>query len=173
MLRALLEDRFKLKIRRETREVPVYVLSAAKGGLKLQPYKEGTCTPIDLTKPLSPPVPGQKPGCTSMISGSAKGPNMARVYMQATTVDEFSKALGFVLARPIINKSGIAGLFDFRLEYAFDETTGGPARATPSDEPAGPSIFTAIQEQLGLKLEPAKGPREFLVIDHVEKPSGN
>ena len=78
--------------------------------------------------------------------------------MQATTVDEFSKALGFVLARPIINKSGITGLFDFHLEYAIDETTGGPARATPSDEPAGPSIFTAIQEQLGLKLDSDKGP---------------
>ena len=93
--------------------------------------------------------------------------------MQATTVDEFSKALGFVLARPIINKSGITGLFDFHLEYAIDETTGGPARATPSDEPAGPSIFTAIQEQLGLKLDSDKGPGERLVIDRVERPSGN
>ena len=173
MLRALLEDRFKLRIRRETREVPVYVLTVAKSGSKLQQFKEGTCTPIDLTKPPSPPTPGQAPGCTSMISGSAKGPNMTRVFMQATTVDEFSKALGFVLARPIINKSGIAGLFDFRLEYAFDETTGGPARATPSDEPAGPSIFTAPQEQLGLKLESAKGPGERLVIDSVARPSEN
>ncbi len=125
MLQALLEERFKLKIRRETREVPVYVLNVAKSGLKLQQFKEGTCTPIDLTKPPSPPVPGQKPGCTRMISGSARGPNMARVYIQASTVDEFSKALGFVLGRPVINKSGIAGLFDFRLEYTIDETTGG------------------------------------------------
>jgi uncharacterized protein (TIGR03435 family) len=172
MLRALLEDRFKLRVRRETREVPVYVLTAVKSGSKLQPFKEGTCTPIDLTKPPSPPTPGQTPGCTSMISGSAKGPNMARVFMQATTVDEFSKALGFVLGRPVINRSGITGLFDFRLEYAIDETTGG-TRVAPSDEPAGPSIFTAIQEQLGLKLESAKGPGERLVIDHVEKPSEN
>ena len=172
MLQALLEDRFKLKIRRETREVPVYVLTVVKSGPKLQQFKEGTCTPVDLAKPPSPPAPDQMLGCTRMISGSAKGPNMARVYMQATTVDEFSKALGFVLARPIINKSGIAGLFDFRLEYAFDETTGGP-RAAPSDEPVGPSIFTALQEQLGLKIDSAKGPGERVVIDHVEKPSGN
>jgi uncharacterized protein (TIGR03435 family) len=164
MLQALLEDRFKLKIRRETKEVPVYALTVGKSGAKLQQFKEGTS---------SPPTPGQKPDCTSMISGSANGPNMARVFMQATTVDEFSKALGFVLARPIINKSGITGLFDFHLEYAIDETTGGPARATPSDEPAGPSIFTAIQEQLGLKLDSDKGPGERLVIDRVERPSGN
>jgi uncharacterized protein (TIGR03435 family) len=172
MLQTLLEERFKLKIRRATREVPVYVLNVAKSSAKLQPFKEGSCTPIDLTKPPSPPVPGQKPGCTRMISGSAKGPNMARVYIQASTVDEFSKALGFVLGRPVINKSGIAGLFDFLLEYAIDETTGG-TRVAPSDEPAGPSIFTAIQEQLGLKLDSAKGPGERLVIDHVERPSGN
>jgi uncharacterized protein (TIGR03435 family) len=107
-----------------------------------------------------------------MISGSAKGPNMARVFIQAATVDEFSKALGFVLARPIINKSGIAGLFDFRLEYAIDETTGG-TRVAPAEEPAGPSIFTAIQEQLGLKLDSAKGPGGRLVIDSVERPSEN
>jgi uncharacterized protein (TIGR03435 family) len=171
MLRALLEDRFKLRIHRETREVPVYVLTVVKSGSKLQPFKEGTCTPIDLTKPPSPPAPGQTPGCTSMISGSAKGPNMARVFMQATTVDEFSKALGFVLARPIVNKSGIAGLFDFRLEYAIDETTGG-TRVAP-DEPAGLSVFTAIQEQLGLKLDSDKGPGGRLVIDSVARPSEN
>jgi len=92
--------------------------------------------------------------------------------MQATTVDEFYKALAFVLARPVINKSGIAGLFDFRMEYAIDESISG-TRVAPSDEPAGPSIFTAIQEQLGLKLDSAKGPGERLVIDHVEKPSEN
>jgi uncharacterized protein (TIGR03435 family) len=172
MLRALLEDRFKLRIHRETREVPVYVLTVVKSGSKLQQFKEGSCPPIDLTKPPSPPTPGQTPGCTSMISGSAKGPNMARVFIQAATVDEFSKALGFVLARPIINKSGIAGLFDFRLEYAIDETTGG-TRVAPAEEPAGPSIFTAIQEQLGLKLDSAKGPGGRLVIDSVERPSEN
>ena len=97
---------------------------------------------------------------------------MARVYIQAATIDEFSKALGFVLGRPVINKSGITGLFDFRLEFAIDETTGGQ-RAAPSDEPAGPSIFTALQEQLGLKVDSAKGPGERLVIDHVERPAEN
>jgi len=172
MLRALLEDRFKLRIHRETREVPIYVLTVVKSGSKLQQFKEGSCIPIDLTKPPSPTTPGQTRGCTSMISGSAKGPNMASMFMQATTVDEFSKALGFVLARPVINKSGIAGLFDFRMEYAIDETISG-TRVAPSDEPAVPSIFTAIQEQLGLKLDSAKGPGERLVIDHVEKPSEN
>lgn len=73
----------------------------------------------------------------------------------------------------VIDKSGIVGMFDFHLEFAPDQAT--PRWFQPSDDPAGsPSIFTATQEQLGLKLEPAKGPYgEVLVIDHVEKPSEN
>ena len=100
---------------------------------------------------------------------------------QGTTLDGFSRLLHLVLDRPVVDKTGIKARFDFYLEFAEDETTpklalppggdpGVPA-AAPSD-PGAPSIFTAIQ-QLGLKLEPAKGPREFLVIDHVERPSEN
>jgi uncharacterized protein (TIGR03435 family) len=70
-----------------------------------------------------------------------------------------------------MNKTGIAGLFDIHLEFEADESIPGPP--PDSATPAGPSIVTALQQQLGLKLEPAKGPREFLVIDHVEKPSEN
>ena len=69
------------------------------------------------------------------------------------------------LDRPLINQTGITGLYDFHLEYASSEA--------PSNVPAGRSIFAAIQEQLGLRLEAATAPREFLVIDHVERPSGN
>jgi uncharacterized protein (TIGR03435 family) len=82
------------------------------------------------------------------------------------------------LDRPVIDKTGITGRFNFRIEFAPDEATpffrtagGDPSAATP--EPTGPSIFTALREQLGLKLESAKGPVEFLVIEHVERPSEN
>jgi len=80
--------------------------------------------------------------------------------------DDFCKIFLGHLDRPVTNKTGITGRFDFHLEYARDG-------AAPSDEPPGPSIFTAVQEQLGLKLTPAKGPGEFIVIDHVERPSEN
>ena len=171
MLQALLEDRFKLKIHPETREVPVYVLTIAKGGPKLQPFREGSCTPVDFTKLSSPPAPRQKPGCNSMIG--AKGPNMAQIYLQGATLDEFSKALGLVLGRPVINKTGISGLFELHPIYAVDQSIAGlPPTAIPT-EPEGPSIFTAVQEQLGLKLDSARGPGERLIIDSVARPSEN
>ncbi len=73
--------------------------------------------------------------------------------------------------RPVVNKTGITGLLDIHLEYAPDDT--GPDSAVTASDPVGLSIFTALQQQLGLKLEPAKGPGEFVVIDHVERPSEN
>lgn len=81
-----------------------------------------------------------------------------------------------ILDRPVVDKTGITGLFDFHLEFSPDETTPGFHPGTPEDgltDRRGPSIFTAVQEHLGLKLESAKGSREFLVIDHVERPSEN
>ncbi|HEY1760017.1 MAG TPA: M56 family metallopeptidase [Bryobacteraceae bacterium] len=173
MLQALLEDRFKLRVRRETREVPVYALTVAKGGLKLQQAEEGSCTPRDIANGPAPhPQPGQKPFC-GQAGLVRKGSNFYW-ELRAMTLDEFSKWLNLSLDRLVIDKTGAAGNFDFHLEFAPDETTPGlvPGGAEPSD-PTGPSIFTAVQEQLGLKLEPAKGPGEFLVIDHIEKPSEN
>ena len=99
---------------------------------------------------------------------------------QGSTLTEFSQLLGLVLDRPVIDKTGIAGKFDIHLEFAADAATpkflpgGDMARfAGAASDRTGVSIFTAIQQHLGLKLEPAKGPREFLVIDHVERPTEN
>ena len=165
MLQALLEDRFKLKIHRETREVPIYALTVAKGGSKLQPLKNGSCITVDGTTALEP---GQKP-CGVPMTGP-KGPNLTTELLGS--LEEFSKLLGVTLGRPVMDKTGIAGAFDFHLEFAIDEATPG-IRPAPSDDPPGPTIFTAVQEQLGLKLESAKGPGEFLIIDSVAKPSEN
>ncbi len=166
MLQALLEDRFKLKIHRGTREVPVYALVVAKGGPKLQPFKEGSCAPIDLTRFAPPPDPNN---CHA--GGTKHGANQ-EVNAQGMRLDEFSKIfLNGVLDRPVIDKTGIAGRFDFHLEYAPDQAT--PFLPAAPDPAGGPSIFTAVQEQLGLKLEPAKGPGEFLVIDRLDRPSDN
>jgi uncharacterized protein (TIGR03435 family) len=176
MTQALLEDRFKLKVHRETREQPVYSLTVAKSGLKIQPTKE-TCAPRDLTAMMTPPAPGQPAPifCGTMRRPTFKGQNMTMGF-RAMTMEDFSAFLSSSLDRTVLNKTGIAGMYDITLEFAIDDTTRKfPGAAFAATQPAtdpGPSIFTAIQE-LGLRLESDKGPVEFLVIDHVEKPSGN
>jgi bla regulator protein BlaR1 len=176
MLQTLLQDRFRLKIHRETKEVPVYVLTVASGGTKLQPAKEGSCLALPMTFPLPPLAPGQR-YCRNMLGGP-KGQNPA-LNAESATLVEFSRLLSLILDRPIIDRTGITGNFVFHLQFAIDQTTprylpGGDMAGdrSPASDPAAPSIFTALQ-RLGLKLEPIKGPRDFLVIDHVEKPSAS
>ena len=177
MLQALLEERFKLKVHWETRQVPVYELTAGKGGPKLQPFKEGSCIPPDFTQLSGAPKPGQL--CRN---GNARKGSNGIVDWRGLSLDQFAEwVLIGVVDRPVIDKTGIAGKFNFHLEFVPDQATraflpGGEldhGQVGPSDDPVGPTIFSAIQEQLGLKLVPAKGPREFLVIDHVERPSEN
>lgn len=100
--------------------------------------------------------------------------------MRPTTLDEFSHHLEQVLGRPVINQTGIAGMFDFYVEFAIDRGTPGlmsrpdaSRSAQLGDTPGGGSIFTALQDQLGLTLETTVGPDDLIVIDHVERPSGN
>jgi uncharacterized protein (TIGR03435 family) len=170
MMQTLLEERFMLKTHREIREIPIYELTVAKSGLKLQRSEEGSCTPRDPWNPTQRLNPGQKPYC-GQADFRISGPNLS-VEMRSVTLDDFSKWLS--LDRLVFDKTGITGKFDFRLEYALDETSpifhpeGGDA-----GEPAGPTIFSAVQQQLGLKLVPAKGQGDFLVIDHAERPSAN
>jgi uncharacterized protein (TIGR03435 family) len=160
MLQKLLVDRFKLALHREPREIPVYDLTVAKGGPKLQHPENVPCTVpgVQDDRFLMPPLkPGQKPYCTFLLRGSS----MADLAMSILGVD-----------RPVIDKTGIAGTFDLRLLF---DPAAGPigAPGTAPSAPAGPSIFTAIQDQLGLKLESAKGGFEGFVIDSVQRPSEN
>ena len=131
---------------------------------------------MPLTVPLPPPAPGQK-YCKVLVGIRRPG-----IDAQGSTLAEFSKLLDLVLDRPVIDTTRITGRFDIHLEFAPDQATprflpGGDVANrpgfTPSDPTGSASIFTAIQQQLGLKLTPAKGPSEFLVIDHVERPSEN
>lgn len=179
MLLALLEDRFKLKVHRETREVSVYALTVAKGGPKLQPFKKGSCTPR--TEAPTPLPPGQAfCGPNRFVR---KGSNLTQ-ELHDIDLEDFAKMLDGTLDRPVINKTGIAGKFDFKWEFVPDETVmphstgigldpGAGTVTAPPSPPDGPSIFTALQEQLGLKLESTKGPRKFIVIDSVERPTEN
>lgn len=174
MMQALLEDRFHLKFHRQAGEGPVYFLTVAHGGPKLHPFVEASCTPYSSSPP--PLQPGQE-YCNSMIGGGSP----ASIQDQGVTIDEFSKQLLGVLDRPVINKTGITGRSDIHVEFSREGTKAAaiplmqPSDGlSPASDPTGPpSIFTALQEELGLRLEPAKGPVEMLVIDHIEKPSEN
>jgi uncharacterized protein (TIGR03435 family) len=162
MMQRLLEDRFQLKIHRQTNEGPVYFLTVARGGPKLQPSTEGSCTPYS-TLPRPPLLPGTKEYCERIISGGIP----PFVEAKGATLDEFSKTLRVLVHRPVIDKTGITGRFDIRVEFSREGTE-------PASDPTAPtSIFTAIQEKLGLRLEAGKGPVEELVIDHIERPTGN
>jgi uncharacterized protein (TIGR03435 family) len=177
MLQALLEDRFKLKVHRESKDEPVYNLTAAKNGFKLQALKEGSCSDYD---PLNP-VPHDRL-CMGWSLGPT-GPGKPYVAdVRGRTIELSCQELSQFMDRVVLNKTNIQGKFDLHFEFAPDQTTPallpGGAFALPTGAPLeasvpGPSIFTAIQEQTGLKLEPAKGPRDVLVIDSVERPSEN
>jgi bla regulator protein blaR1 len=161
MLQALLEDRLKLQLHRETREVPVYDLTVAKGGPKLTAYTDGSCINFDPNNPPPPLAPGQQPrdGCgNNHISGGRW--TASKVDMGSVT-----GAISAIVRRKVIDKTALTGLFNVHMELPPD-----PLNAT---DPSAPSIFTLLEEQLGLKLESSKGPAEVLVIDRIERPSEN
>ena len=182
MMQALLEERFNLKIRRETRESPAWLLTVAKGGPKLQPFQEGSCIPMSI--PPVPPPPGQI-SCLQLDQQLRRGGTGSVLERHGMKFGEFSVWLFAISDRLVIDNTGITGRYDFHLEFTPDDTTPGALRRLQIDrernggqpdaapDPAGPPLVTAIQQQLGLKLEPVKAPREFLVIDQVERPSGN
>jgi uncharacterized protein (TIGR03435 family) len=156
MLQALLEDRFKLKVHRETKELPIYVLTLAKNGLKIEPAKEGSCITLD---PGKPAAPGQRQSAFCGFHVIGRG----RYDATHTGVSALATDLSSVLSRTVADKTALTEAFDIHLRFA------------PEDAPdsTSPSIFTAVQEQLGLRLEAGKGPVEVLVIDQVGRPSEN
>ena len=165
-MQALLEDRFKLRIHRQATTIPVYALVQSGRGLKLRPFQEGNCIPVDQSK--FPPPPATEKSCHAR--GRREGTTWI-VDAQAMTVGDFSRIfLNGALDRPVIDKTGIAGTYDFHLEYGIDQATPRfLSNGAGTGDSVGPSIFTALQEQLGLRLQSTMGPGESLVIDHVER----
>lgn len=176
MLQALLADRFQLAIHRETKELPVYALVVARKNGKLGPNlveaKGDNCVVVDTTKPPSPPEPGKSPVLS--CGGIRMQPNALRGV--SVQIRQLTPNLSRLLGRTVVDKTGLTGKYDISMEWAPDESQfpqmpGAPS--PPPSESAGLSIFTAVQEQLGLKLEAQKGPVETIVIDRVEKPTTN
>jgi uncharacterized protein (TIGR03435 family) len=168
MLQALVADRFSLKVRRETKEGPVYFLVIGKNGPKLQDSK-----PADDDHQLLGPDGGGIHGFMTINRGT--GGDTKRTASEVS-MPYLATVLSQELRRPVLDKTGLTGTYDFTLEWMPDRATApgdisNDENALPGDP--GASIFTAIQQQLGLKLEPGSGPVETLVIDHVERPSAN
>jgi uncharacterized protein (TIGR03435 family) len=164
MLQSLLEDRFQMRAHRETRESSAYVLIVDKNGPKLVPPKEGACPAADTSASLGRSEAAAPP-CGQI--GISTSPSGVRIEGSRVPISELVRGLAVALDQPVLDRTNLVGSFDIRLQF-IDEVPGAP----PSDSP-GPSVFIALQEQLGLKLKFAKGPIEFLVIDHVERPTAN
>jgi uncharacterized protein (TIGR03435 family) len=181
MWQALLADRFKLRLHRETRELPIYDLTAAKGGPKLPAAKAAGCVSFPPgTKPH--PVPG-KVDC-GYVSGPFGGftSGLFRIMGRRVHVADLVRELTSVLDRPVLDETGFTGEFDLDLSFSADDALKGfPVPGGPDDpgghrlptDPNLPNIFAALEQQLGLKLTSAKGPVEVLVIDHAERPAAN
>jgi len=173
MLQTLLEERFQLKMHRETMERPVYELTVDKGGVKMQPSKEGSCTSYFMDSP--PPVPepnAPRPVYCDFPHLAGDGTNWTLEGAGVSVGKLVITLARSGLDRPVVDKTGLSGGFDLHLKWAAEPPPGNPEPGT-MDDPAGLSIFTALKEQLGLRLESTKGPVDVLVIDHVEKPSEN
>lgn len=170
MLRSLLADRFKLTLNHATQELPIYVLVVGKNGPK---FHESEAAPPD------------PPGAANSGPAGPGGQRMVRmsrgeINMSSAPIGMFAGTLSTQLGRKVLDETGLKGNYDIALKWTPDSEQragapgdGGDGKATPPPDASGPSIFTALQEQLGLKLESKKGPVETFVIARVEKPSDN
>jgi uncharacterized protein (TIGR03435 family) len=169
MLRSLLSDRFRLVVHTETREVPVYALAIARKDRKLGPQlraSDAKCAQD--ARNFIPSAPGSPPACGDFRLGAraltARGMTMARL----------AQVLSGSVGRPVLDRTGLDSAYDLELEWSSDlglrqapAGSAGAAELTPD----GLSLFTAMQEQLGLRLQPTRGPVDVIVIDRAEPPT--
>ncbi|HXE07253.1 MAG TPA: TIGR03435 family protein [Acidobacteriaceae bacterium] len=144
MLQNLLADRFGLRFHHDTRDLAVYAVEIAKGGPKIKTAG-----------------PEEKTSGDDMRNGQDQ-----KISLTSASVKDFAERMQFFVDRPVVDQTGLAGKYDFSLHYTVDETR-------TADPNAPPGLFTAIQEQLGLKLVPVKAPADVFVVDGVEQPSAD
>jgi uncharacterized protein (TIGR03435 family) len=160
MLQAVLADRFHLKVTRVDKELPAYELVIAKGGFKL---KEA-----DPNKSYSGGLKGPDGVARAGMMMTGQG----QVIGQGIPMSRLATNLSYQVGRSVLDKTGLTGNYDLTLKWTPDQAAGTASPGADSDA-SGPSIFTALEEQLGLKLESRKAPTETLVIDQIERPSEN
>jgi uncharacterized protein (TIGR03435 family) len=185
MLQSLLEERFKLRIHRTPKEMQIFSLSVVEDGPKLLPAKLDENGNVVASSPEAPPeiekaVTGKRKVDWRLLpqlfgyGDTADG--QMEFFATAISISRFAEWLSNVdvTGRKVIDKTGLAGLYDFRFKYAnpnLNQKNADIGNSLP--EPSGTSLFKAIQEELGLKLEPGKSTFEYIVVDSAEKPSGN
>ena len=183
MMQRMLADRFQLAVHMETRELPIYALTVARTDGRLGPRLKPAATDCqtlmnELVKgarsggapPAAPQLPDGRPACGMRVGGGGA------LTAGGTSMAALARMLAVPVGRLVEDRTGLPGAFDFDLEFTADP--GGAAAAgagapRPPDNANAPSIFTALEEQLGLKLEPQRAPAEVLVIDRIERPSEN
>lgn len=176
MLQDLLEDRFKLRAHREQRELPIYALVVARNDTQLGAGLRPSTVDCSAMRgrggrpgmpPPGPPLAGERPVC-----GMRVAPN--QVLAGGIPLTQLTLMLSQFTQRIVVDRTGLTGNFDIDLTFTPEQLPQGPPPPgvpLPSIDPNGPSLFTALQEQLGLKLESDRAPVEVLVIDHVERPT--
>jgi uncharacterized protein (TIGR03435 family) len=169
MLQALLEDRFQVRVHVGSQDGSVYTLTVLKDNPKLQRTKEGSCAPMNLANISGPAV---KPGesrprqCGSGRREPGDGTTFVTDWYGMTMAGFAGRFLSPLLDRPVIDKTGLTEQYDIHLEFV-------PDTPQPPPDSTGPSIFTALETQLGLKLSATKAAVDVIVVDRAEKPSEN
>lgn len=158
MMQPVLAERFHLKVHSETRVLPTYDLVVAKDGVKMKQ-----------SAPEPPPAEGEKEDASERNAGRMTvGPG--EFSGQNLPMASIANQISYILHHTVVDKTGLAGKYDLTLKYTSEDSSKEDDGSTDA---AGPSIFTAVQEQLGLKLVSTKGPVETLVVDHVDLPTQN
>ncbi len=163
MMQGLLEERFRLKLHHENRQIPVYELTRARGGVKLRPAGEGSCIPAAGWEPAALPSREHPIARGAPLACGIPSPSAQALDFNGTTVANLCRLLSGWADRDVVDRTSLAGMFDFHFD-------------TPEAPGDGSAMFTAAVQalgKLGLKVTPAKGSGQFLVIEHVERPSGN
>ena len=167
MLQKILTERFGLTFHRETKEMPAFFMTIAKGGSKLQEYSPSHASPNDVTD-----FEGNRAANRFLIQGD-------ELIGQSVTMNNFIAQLSLYLDSPVVDKTGLTGSYDFRFKFFVDYSAYAAPPGGTNAQPVlvqidtnGP-LMEAIQKNLGLKLEQGKGPVDVIVIDHSERPSGN
>jgi uncharacterized protein (TIGR03435 family) len=165
VLRKVLAERFKLACHFADVDGPVYNLVIDKGGLKMQ-----EASPYHFHSPGDPSMAYTGPGMTMRDT-----PNGPLTVFQRMDMAEFVKSDAFAITvdRPVIDKTGLTGVYNFSLDFSYQQIAAAPSQEGVAPEPTSPDIFTALQKQLGLKLEAGRGPVSQFVVDHLERPTEN
>jgi uncharacterized protein (TIGR03435 family) len=199
MLQNLLAERFKLKIHKESKDVPIYALLVGKGGIKMKESAPLDPNATDTPRPMAPPQSGggggggavrDRDGMPRMAPGGRgammmMGPNGMRMQGGHMTMDRLADILSNQLGRPVVDMTGLTAEYDYTLDFSPEGLQMGPKgmpmpppgagggdRGGPSPDGArdsAPTLFTAVREQLGLKLDARRGPVDLIVVDNAEK----